>query len=331
VEKLWAAILEIALDPAHPENQRSIAMQPTSEHQRVQKLLVGARGGSLADYQQMVLLADEKDPVGPMAKAAITDANLFFELYRSRMYLKRGFTDPVSLKPTPLPIDEVVFQELRSPYWTQRETAVFYLAAARKNSTIPHLCDALLTETNLYVIWDITRTLNEITGSRHGALDAQSVSNWWTANIHKDQYQSPFAASQAYCNYLTLPAEQSEKAIGVLSQTIAAEPTAYWTRCFRAGCYTTLRRFDLANQDLETVGKASPRLCWYLFYRTLLQCAQGKLEQGTDSLNELLALYPSFEANARQVLPPEMLTNSKIRWPTQNKTPGGTTEAGSSK
>jgi hypothetical protein len=297
----------------------------------VQRLLVGARGGSLADYQQVVLLADEKDPVGPMAKTAIKDVNLFFELYRSRMYLRRGFTDPVSLKPTPLPIDEVVFQELRSPYWTQRETAVFYLAAARKNSTIPHLCDALLTETNLYVISDITRALNEITGGRHGALDVQSVSNWWTANVHNDKYQSPFAASQAYWNYLTLPAEQSEKAVAVLSQTIAAEPTAYWTRCFRAGCYTTLRSFDLANQDLETVGKASPRLYWYLFYRTRLQCAQGRFEEGVDSLNELLALYPGFEANARQVLPAQVLTNSRIRWPRQNKTPLATTEAGSSK
>ena len=222
--------------------------------------------------------------------------------------------DPAMLNLMPLSVDEVVFNQLRSPVWSQREAAVFYLAESRKTSIVPHLCDALLNETNLYVVSDITKALNEIAGTDHGPLAMQSVKDWWSSHNRDTAYQSPFAVSQRYWNVLTMPADQAGQALSPLSQTIDAEPAAYWTRCFRAGCYIVLHEFDLAEKDLAVVEKASPRLSWLLFYRTILYYATGKPEQ-VEALNELLSRYPNFESNIRQLLPTNVLADSRIRWP----------------
>lgn len=138
--------------------------------------------------------------------------------------------------------------------------------------------------------------------------------------MHETKYQSPFAASAGYANLLMLTAEDARRAIGVLSQTISAEPEAYWTRCFRAGCYVVLREFDLAKHDLDEVEKASSQLSWVYFYRTLLYYAEGNTKQ-LDSLNELLALYPGCEANMRQLLGTNLASDPRIKWPKQPTSP----------
>jgi hypothetical protein len=41
----------------------------------------------------------------------------------------------------------------------------------------------------------------------------------------------------------------------------------------------------------------------------------GEIDEGVESLNELLTSYPGFEGNVRQTLRADLLTNPKIRWP----------------
>jgi tetratricopeptide (TPR) repeat protein len=314
VEGLWLNILPIGQNPDRPENQLALDRQPTPERKRIKALVIGARGGSVADYVQLCSLSDGTNAVATLAKAAVDDVVQYFGLYRDRMFLTRKFVDPARLQPMPVSIDEVVFRDLVSPHWTQRETAVFYLASRRSAISVPHLCEAIQRETNLYVISDITKALNEIAGTDHGPLSSEAVEKWWEMHKNEERYRSPFTAAQSYWGQRLLTPDEAKRAITVLGRTISSEPTAHWARCFRAGCFTVLHEFDLAEQELGQVERECPDLCWLLFYRTLLYEAEGRPER-VEFLNRLLELYPGFEGEARRALGTNIVSDPRIKWP----------------
>jgi tetratricopeptide (TPR) repeat protein len=288
------------------DEQRSIRDQ-----QRVLDLAVKAKGGSLADYEELLSLSGKTNGLSGMAKAAATEVELYFDSYRFRNYVRRVKADPVDMRPIDAPIDEVLFTYLKDASWSQRETAMVEIAAAKRPSTVGYVCEALLKETNLFVIAYGTKALIEIAGIQVGAIDVKSVEKWWATNKDEKKYASPFTPFERIAHYFLVPPWQAQECIDIATPLIEAEPAAIMTRCFRAGCYIRLGKFDLAERDLAEVEKAMPQLRWLFLYRSVLHSAQGRSDDALKDVTRAIGISPTLKFMAQTALPGEIMAQVK--------------------
>jgi tetratricopeptide (TPR) repeat protein len=303
------------------KEQKSLRSQQAdiTEQQSVQKLLVEAKGnGSLAAFKQLKKIAEGTNELSAVARAAVTDIDLFFDSYRHRQYVRREFIGFASHIPVQLPVD-VVVATLRSSDPLDRETAATRLYEEKKANTISHLCEAMSVETNLFALALMTRAINEIVGFRSPIepLATEAVADWWNQNKDDPKFKSAYLGVLHYPILFTLPTSAAAEALPYLTDTIQAEPSSWGARCLRADCYTMLGRYDEAEKDLAAVEQGFPNYGVLYFNKAVFLAVQNKTNV-VEALNRALELQPELEKNARQLFSKSTLADSRIRWPGSN-------------
>ncbi|MBI3851132.1 MAG: hypothetical protein HY298_12780 [Verrucomicrobia bacterium] len=288
--------------------------------QHIQELLVDAKGaGSLAAYREIQSLDRQTNSVSNTAKAAVTEINLFFNAYAYGNFLNRVFADSTSAVGIETPVDQAVF-ELTSPWWTQRETAAYRLAELKKDNTIAHLCEALIVETNLFVVAKITRALNEITGQSFQALEIESVEKWWNANKGLIKYLSPYRELKVFFNSdgthtFYMGTSGAKDSLAPLKRVSTAEPAAWWARSLLGSSYMVLGDMENAEKEFAEVEKALPHYGELQFNKAYMYLIQYRGEKAVEPLNKALLARPSLEKKARELFPREFLSDPRMKWP----------------
>jgi len=322
VNLLEGTIVALSLDVSNKQVQLASQQVSINDQQHVQGLLVKAKNGSLAAYRELQAISSQTNTLADIATAAETEINLFFDAYRFRTYRIREFEDLVSGNPIQLPLDLIVICDLNSPSWTQRETAVTKLAEAKKDNTVPHLCEQLFIETNLFVVADITKAFGDITGQRLDALDIDFVKQWWDTNKHLPKYQSPYRSLQQFASngwgLVLVPVQQAKDSIPLLKEVVEADPTAWWSRCLLGSCYTFTGDFTNADKEFSETEKNFPDFGILYFDKTFLLLNQKNTDKAVESLNKALEQWPSLVNNARDSFPAAFLTDPRIHWPSNS-------------
>jgi tetratricopeptide (TPR) repeat protein len=322
VNSIEGTIKTLSLDVSNKQALLADQQVLIKNQQHIQELLVEANSGNLAAYQELQSISAQTNNLAVIATASLTELNLLFDIYRFRSYGVREFADPVSLKVVQEPIDEVIILDLNSPNWSQRETAVARIAAAKKDNTVPHLCERLFIETNLFVVADITKALNDITGHLFDPLDIDSVKKWWDANKLSLKYQSPYRklrqfyqndAEAVYVGILL-----ATNSIPLLKEVVEADPTAWWSRCLLGSCYIITGDFTNADKEFSETEKNYPNYGLLHFDKSLFFLCQNNTDKAVESLNKALELRASYEELARRTFNDRFLTNSKIHWPSNS-------------
>jgi tetratricopeptide (TPR) repeat protein len=325
VEAQKSLFATMALDVSNKQSQLAERQKSIDDQQHIQELLVKAKAGSLAAYLELRSLSSVTNNIlAETAMAASTEINLFLDAYRFRSYSQRQFED-FSGKSVRVPLDAIVIGDLNSQLWSQRETAVEAIAQAKKLNTIPHLCERLNIESNLFVVADITKALSTITGEYFEALDIKAVNNWWEANKNASKYQSPYRnlqnlnSEQSGGIVIFIPPKAAEKAIKPLTEVLTAEPSAWWTRCLLGSCYAFTGDTNNAEKQLSAVEAGFPDYAVLYFDKSLMFLFQGRTNEVVESLNKTLELSPSLGKYIRFAFPTTIVSDPRIRWPDTNK------------
>lgn len=322
LEGTVVAIKTLSLDVSNKQVQLASQQVLINDQQHVQELLVKAKNGSLAAYSELQTISLQTNALADIATAAEAEVNLFFDAYRFRTYRTRWFADSVSGNIIQLPLDLIVVGDLNSPSWTQRETAVIKLADVKKDNTVPHLCERLFIETNLFVVADITKVLGDITGQLLDTLDIDFVKQWWDANKHLPKYQSPYRSLQQFTlngsPLVFVPVQRAKDSIPLLKEVVEADPTAWWSRCLLGTCYTFTGDLTNADKEFSETEKNFPDFGILYFDKTFLLLNQNNTDKAIESLNKAFEQRPSLVNIAHDSLPAAFLANPRIHWPSNS-------------
>jgi hypothetical protein len=286
---------------------------------RLQEAYLGARIGSLRDYQELSRFSRESDEVGSLAKGAREEVDRFFQSFLNSPE-KRIIVDGITLKPRLMSVEEVIWF-LSDSDAGNRIAAATTLTQLALTNTVGSICRHVEIETNLFVVTQLIGMLRHVTGVSIGILDTESVGVWWATNRINPAFQASYDdfLAVAYPKTGNAVLENSVVLKKVSEALIAEEPNACYARYNRARTLLNGGRLAEAEQEILEIDKRLPNYSFNIELKVEINYRRKQTNEAISALNQLFEARVSaaddFVTSDSTNFFRDFLTDPRIKWP----------------
>jgi len=295
IKPLKESVTQIKSDIQGKQSQLEAAQSQLTQMIEIQQLSSGARAGSRADYEKLLMMSkSEEENIQNSAEIAVRNLKYYFSADRTALSYQI-LVDGKNFKRIHFSVEELA-EKLGSQEDIIREATVNVIAKIQKKYYVGRLVKMLIEEpkeTNLRVCARITRALNIITDERFDPLDFNAIALWWEKYHDEEEYAWPF--HHYFDGVTAFNVGSLEEALIHFDRMIEREPEALSSLIFKARILTEQGKYEEAETTFKQVEDKNKDYRWLHVWRAFFFLKKGKHDAAISGINRALEISPGVE------------------------------------